>query len=50
MSVNMSHVIAFAAILTAAFSFGDFIRNPEKYGEIMRRYDGARFGSYVCEQ
>lgn len=46
----MSHVIAVAAILATAISIGDFIRNPEKYGEIMRRYDDARFGSYICEQ
>lgn len=50
MNVNLSHVIAFTAILATAFSFRDFIRNPEKYGEIMRRYDEARFGSYICEQ
>lgn len=23
--------------------YADFIRNPEKYGEIMQRYDNARF-------
>lgn len=27
----------------AMFVFADFIRNPEKYGEIMARYDSARF-------
>lgn len=25
------------------FVYADFIRNPEKYGEIMARYDSARF-------
>jgi len=24
--------------------YADFIRNPEKYGDIMGRYDEARFG------
>jgi len=24
--------------------YADFIRNPEKYGDIMSRYDEARFG------
>lgn len=27
-------------------AYADFIRNPEKYGDIMRRYDEARFGIY----
>lgn len=46
----MNQILAAIVIVTAAISFGDFVRNPEKYGEIMRRYDDARFGSYACEQ
>lgn len=26
--------------------YADFIRNPEKYGEIMQKYDEARFPNY----
>lgn len=31
------------------FVYADFIRNPEKYGEIMARYDSARFTEIVEE-
>lgn len=26
--------------------YADFIRNPEKYGEIMNRYDNTRYSNH----
>lgn len=47
MKTNWGAVIAIATITSIAFSVGDFVRNPEKYGDIVRRFDEARSGS--CE-
>lgn len=47
MKTNWGAVIAIATITSIAFSVGDFIHNPEKYGDVMRRFDEARFGG--CE-
>lgn len=27
----------------------DFLNNPEKYGDIMKRFDEARFGEMITE-
>lgn len=35
----MFGIVCFMIII----SYSDFIRNPEKYGEIIQRYDNARF-------
>lgn len=35
-------VVALLCVMVM-FVYADFIRNPEKYGEIMARYDSARF-------
>ena len=42
---------AIIIILSIAVAYGDFIRNPEKYGDIMHRFDEARFQTdpSVCE-
>lgn len=47
--MNTNQILAVIVIVTVALSFGDFVRNPEKYGEIMRKYDEARYGVYVDE-
>lgn len=39
----LNDVIKIVVVLFIALSIGDFIRNPEKYGEIMRRFDEARY-------
>lgn len=41
--MNLTAVGLFATVLALAVSVGDFVRNPEKYGDIMRRFDDARF-------
>ena len=44
--MNWNAIIMFSTVLAIAFSVGDFLRNPEKYGDIMRRFDEARY--YQC--
>lgn len=41
--MNWSATIMIATVFAIAFSVGDFIRNPGKYGEIMRQFDQARY-------
>lgn len=41
--MNWNTILTFSAILAIALSVVDFTRNPEKYGDIMRRFDNARF-------
>lgn len=41
--------VTIAIVLAVAFSIGDFVRNPEKYGEIMRRFDEARYGAAIAD-
>jgi hypothetical protein len=45
----MNQAIAIGALLFIAISIGDFVRNPEKYGDIMRRFDEARYGVEIAE-
>lgn len=47
--MNTNQILAVIVIVTVALSFGDFVRNPEKYGEIMRRFDEARYGVEITE-
>lgn len=41
--MNWIAIILISTVLGIAVSVGDFVRNPEKYGDIMRRFDDARF-------
>lgn len=34
-------IVLFIVAFNIFLIFGDFIRNPEKYGEVMRRFDEA---------
>jgi len=42
--------IAFIVVTFNVFLlFGDFVRDPEKYGDIMRRFDEARYQHLDCD-
>lgn len=47
--MNWSATIMIATVFAVAFSVGDFIRNPEKYGNIMQRFDNARYEYIDCD-
>lgn len=47
--MNWTAIVMAATVLAIAFSIGDFLRNPEKYGDIMRRFDEARFHYIDCD-
>lgn len=47
--MNWNAIIMFSTVLAIAISVGDFLRNPEKYGDIMRRFDEARYYQLDCD-
>lgn len=50
--MNWTPIIMTATVLAIAISIGDFLRNPEKYGNIMQRFDNARYEyiDYDCAE
>ena len=47
--MNWTAIVIFAIGFNVAFVFGDFMRNPEKYGDVMRRFDEARYQYLDCD-
>ncbi len=47
--MNWTVIIMTATVLAIAISVGDFLRNPEKYGNIMQRFDNARYEYIDCD-
>jgi hypothetical protein len=46
--MNWTVLMIFVFGINVAFAYGDFMRNPEKYGDIMRRFDEARYHHLDC--
>ena len=47
--MNWIAMMMFVIALNVAFAYGYFIRNPEKYGDIMRRFDETRYHHLDCD-
>ena len=47
--MNWTAMVFFITSLNAFLLFGDFVRNPEKYGDVMRRFDEARYQHLDCD-
>jgi hypothetical protein len=41
--MSWNTVLMIAVTFAVAWSVGDFVRHPGKYGEIMRKFDEARY-------
>jgi hypothetical protein len=48
--MNLTAVVLFMFGLNIALAFGDFVRNPEKYGDVMRRFDEAHYQHLDCTE
>ncbi len=47
--MNWTAIVLFVIAANVAFAYGSFLRNPEYYGDIMRRFDEARFHYVDCD-
>jgi hypothetical protein len=47
--MNWTALMIFIFGFNVALAYGDFVRNPEKYGDIMRRFDEARYHHLDCD-
>lgn len=47
--MNWTALMIFVFGVNVVIAYGDFLRNPERYGDIMRRFDEARFQYIDCD-